>query len=352
MSPLPTPSDPAPPSLGKAHARRLREIYRSAGWPCQDPLEIELLAAGLLERVQSPSGHESLRVTDAGVRALAAALAGNRAAFTAHESLVERVAQEMGRAGRIVWRGIGLRAQVPQAEADPPFRWCMARPDVFSIRNTSLAAAVDPIVHEVKVRRADLLGDLRHEAKRAAYLDLGECWYVLGCDARGRCIAAPEEVPPECGVLVLEHGRLHAARAAPRSRRSGLPFGVWMALAKATPVAGLDDDAQALLALHALAASAWSDRPGGGAFTRPFSGSVGSCKGSGLAGLGASVGAGVGADVPGMALTPVRRRARADPRRRARQLQPRRRRPRECRPRWTVRVLPFPARVRAGQGRV
>jgi hypothetical protein len=51
------------PALGKAHARRLREIYRSAGWPCQDLLEIELLAAGMLDRVQAPSGHESLRVT-------------------------------------------------------------------------------------------------------------------------------------------------------------------------------------------------------------------------------------------------------------------------------------------------
>jgi hypothetical protein len=106
---------------------------------------------------------------------------------------------------------------------------------------------VDPIVHEVKVRRADLLGDLRNGAKRAAYLALGECWYVLGCDARGRCIAAADEVPPECGVLVLERGRLHAVRAAPRARRSGLPFGTWMALAKAAPVAGLDEDAQALL---------------------------------------------------------------------------------------------------------
>lgn len=239
--------NPAPVALGKPHARRLREIYRSAGWPCQDPLEIELLAAGLLERVRSSSGHESLRVTDAGVQWVAAALARNRAAFAAHEVLVERVAQEMGRAGRIVWRGLGLHAQVPGTGENRPLRWCMARPDVFSIRNTSLAEAVDPIVHEVKVRRADLLGDLRNGAKRAAYLALGECWYVLGCDARGRCIAAPDEVPPECGVLVFEQGRLHSIRAAPRERRSGLPFGTWMALAKATPVAGLDEDTQVLL---------------------------------------------------------------------------------------------------------
>lgn len=247
--PDPFPVSPRPlPPLGKAHARRLREIYRSAGWPCQDPLEIELLAAGLLDRVREPSGHEALRVTDAGVQLPATALARNRAAFSAHEALVERVAQEMGRAGRIAWRGLSLRAQVPAADAGEPPRWCIARPDVFSIRNTSVANYVEPIVHEVKVRRADLLGDLRQSAKRNAYLDLGECWYVLGCDARGRCIAAPDEVPAECGVLVFGQGRLAVARAAPRRSRSNLPFGVWMALAKATPFTGLDDDAQAPLA--------------------------------------------------------------------------------------------------------
>lgn len=235
---------PAAP-VGRAHARRLREIYRSAGWPCQDPLEIELLAAGLLERVASATGHETLRVTDAGVQWLAATLAGNRAAFSAHEALVDRVAREMGRAGRIAWRGLALRAQVTCGDAAS--RWCIAKPDVFSIRNTSVAAYVDPVVHEVKVRRADLLADLRNADKRAAYLDLGECWYVLGCDARGRCIGEPDEVPSECGVLVAESGRLVLARAAARRSRDALGFGVWMALAKAAPAAGLDDDAQPML---------------------------------------------------------------------------------------------------------
>jgi prepilin signal peptidase PulO-like enzyme (type II secretory pathway) len=230
------------PAIGKAHARRLREIYRSAGWPCQDPLEIELLAAGLLHRVHAPSGHESLRVSDAGVQLLATTLAANRKAFSAHEALVERVAREMSRAGRIAWRGLSLRAQVPGDEgAGNPLRWCIAMPDVFSIRNTSVATYVDPIVHEVKVRRADLLSDLRSEAKRAAYLDLGECWYVLGCDARGRPIAQADEVPAECGVMFVEGSRLIVARSAPRRQRNGLPFGVWMALAKATPLPVTDD---------------------------------------------------------------------------------------------------------------
>lgn len=241
---------PAPlslPPLGKPHARRLREIYRSAGWPCQDALEIDLLAAGLLQRVQATSGHETLRVTDAGVRWMAQTLARNRAALSAHEALVEQVALEMCRGGRLAWRNLSLRAQVPTGDATKPQRWCIARPDVFSIRHTSVEAYVEPIVHEVKVRRADLLGDLRQEAKRGAYLDLGACWYVLGSDARGRPIADPTEVPAECGVMVLERGRLKVARAAPRPARGALPFGVWMALAKATPVAGLDEDTQGLL---------------------------------------------------------------------------------------------------------
>ena len=243
-------SNPKPLShavLGRSHARRLREIYRSAGWPCQDPLEIELLAAGMLERVRSPLGHETLSVTEAGLALLAGTLAANRARLGAHEALVERVALDMCRAGRIAWRGLSLRAQVPGDEGGSPLRWCVARPDVFSIRNTSVAEYVEPIVHEVKVRRSDLLADLRQDAKRAAYLDLGECWYVLGCDARGKCIAQPEEIPASCGVMVMSEGRLTVARAAPRASRREIPFGVWMALAKAAPVAGLDDDCQGLL---------------------------------------------------------------------------------------------------------
>ncbi|MDB5870019.1 MAG: hypothetical protein JWP96_2351 [Polaromonas sp.] len=235
-------------ALGRAHAKRLREIYRSAGWPCQDMLEIELLAGGMLERVASHAGHETLRVTDAGIGWLAATLARNRLVLSAHEALVEQVACEMVRAGRITWRALSLRAQLPPASEGERARWCMVRPDVFSIRNTTVETYVDPIVHEVKVSRADLLGDLRRPDKRTAYLDLGgECWYVLGCDAKGRPIGAADEIPAECGVMVMENRHLAVVRAAPRSTRQNLPLGVWMALAKATPVAGLNDDAQGLL---------------------------------------------------------------------------------------------------------
>jgi len=236
------------PPLGRLHARRLREIYRSAGWPCQDLLEIELLATGMLQRVAGPAGHETLRVTDAGIAYLAATLLRNRSALSKHEALVEQVACEMVRAGRIAWRGLGLRAQLPPQTEGGKVHWCVVRPDVFSIRNTTVQEYVEPIVHEIKVHRSDLLGDLRRPEKRAAYLDLGgECWYVLGCDAKGQPIGAADEIPAECGVMLMEGSRLVVARAAPRRARQSLPLGVWMALAKATPVAGLNDDEQGML---------------------------------------------------------------------------------------------------------
>ena len=53
--------------MKRRHHQRLRDVYRSAGWPSLDTLEVELLAIGLLARVQTPSGFEVLRVTDAGV---------------------------------------------------------------------------------------------------------------------------------------------------------------------------------------------------------------------------------------------------------------------------------------------
>jgi hypothetical protein len=235
--------------LGRVHARRLREVYRSAGWPCCDAIEVDLLAARLLERVRSVHGHETLRVTDRGISHIAESLVVNRAALSAHEALVERVAREMTRAGRIAWRNLSLRARLAGAAEGEPHRWCIARPDVFSIRNTSVEAYAQPIVHEIKVRRADLLSDLKKPDKRAAYLDLGgECWYVLGCDARGRPIGTADEIPVECGVLILENDRLMVARAALHRSQARMPFAVWMALAKAQPVPGFEEDLQVPLA--------------------------------------------------------------------------------------------------------
>jgi hypothetical protein len=226
--------DSTPMALGRVHARRLRELYRSAGWPSQDKVEVELLAAGLLERMTALSGHDQVRLTDAGIKYLALAFHKNRQARSAHETLVDRVAQTMIRDGRIVWTGLSLRAQLP-SEPETATRWKICMPDVFSIRNTTVAGYLEPVVHEIKVSRADLLGDLKSQDKRDSYLNVGgQCWYVLGCDSKGRPIAKPEEIPDECGVMLWAAERLEVIRNAPKRAIADLPFSMWMALAKST----------------------------------------------------------------------------------------------------------------------
>lgn len=288
LLPLPTPATPQ-----RTHLRRMLDLWRSDGWPCKDGLDIELLAAGWVDMV-TEAGHQKLRLTAQGMALLAAARQRNQRATGAHDRLAERVATQLHDAGRVVWRELSLRAKletthrapVPaqaldlfppgggtasaaanaaaadaaeadvaaggtsadaaptapgpvtmprQASFEPSASgWRMARPDVFSVRNTSAEAYLHPVVHEVKVSRADLFSDLRHAAKRAAYQWLCcECHYVFPAG-----MAQPQELPPELGVWVLhgdaDTGRLEQLRPA-RHTPCTLPFVVWLALAKASP---------------------------------------------------------------------------------------------------------------------
>ncbi len=215
---------PPMPALSRAHWSRLRQMVRSAGWPCHDALELDLLAAGLLERITPSSGHVFLQPSPAGLQALSTQRRRNQHARSTHAELVQRVAEQLALEGRIAYAELPLRAK-------PGDRWLRLRPDVFSIRHTTRSEGLAPMVHEIKTSRADLLGDLRNPDKRAGYRALaGCCYYVL---AEG--IADPSEVPEECGVLQAEDACLRLLRAAPRAAVT-LDFGTWMALARATPV--------------------------------------------------------------------------------------------------------------------
>lgn len=250
--------------LSRAQQSRLMTIWRSGGWPCKDAVEIEFLARGWVTLSASAKGHETLQLTPAGLEVLGQARQRQKRSASAHDRLAERVATHLVDAGRIVWRELSLRAQyecreeVPADGAAPELAspmalpldmdipeqvhaapakasWRVARPDVFSIRNTSVEAYLQPTVHEIKVSRADLLSDLRHAAKRESYQWLCcECTYVFPAG-----LAEPEELPEELGVWVVhgdvETGRLEMLRPA-RHAPCQLPFAVWMALAKATPV--------------------------------------------------------------------------------------------------------------------
>ena len=248
----------------RVHLARLRSIWRSAGWPCRDAVELDLVAAGWAILQQGADGHETIRLTELGIRLLAEARQRNLRSFSLHDRLADRVAAHLMSAGRIVWRELSLRARIQAA--DPPSSgadasadalmwledgsvlprpsqgggaWRMARPDVFSVRRTSVEDYLQPMVHEIKASRADLLSDLRHAAKRESYRWLScETCYVLPAG-----VAEPQEIPEELGVWLLhgpvDTGVLEFARPS-RHVPCKLPFAVWMALAQATPCT--DDD--------------------------------------------------------------------------------------------------------------
>ena len=263
------------PKPTRAHLSRLMKIWRSAGWPSRDPIDIDLLAAGWVSVVGDHPANECLRLTDAGVALLAHSRQTQRRSESDHDRLALRMADLLMASGRLVWRELSLRAQVDVEPADnaaattdgatgadappppiagepaslwddepddlaqtgprKPHRWRLARPDLFSVRRTSNPAYLHPVVHEVKVSRADLLSDLRHAAKRNSYQWLAsECHYVFP-----HGMAEPQELPEELGVWVIhgdiETGPLEMLRPA-RHAPCTLPFDVWMSMAKASPV--------------------------------------------------------------------------------------------------------------------
>jgi hypothetical protein len=295
MTALPSTPVPTPPvQLNRFHRTRLMQIWRSAGWPCKDALEIDLLAARLVALHTSPEGCETLRLTDEGIRTLASARQRSARALSTHDRLAHKFAEHLLAAGRIVWRELSLRAVVdgpapvpstqeaaaasaPRGGSTPLWSedpdtpatraaanvWRMARPDLFSVRNTTVPGYLQPMVHEVKASRADLLSDLRHDAKRQAYQWLcEECYYVFPAG-----VAEADEIPEHFGVWVLhgglddgEAGRFELLRPA-RHATCALPFAVWMALCKATPMRSEAELAQAHLGEPGEGESAASELP-------------------------------------------------------------------------------------------
>ena len=123
-----------PFTLTRFHRTRLMQIWRSAGWPCKDALEIDLLAAQLIALHVSPDGCETLRLTEAGIRTLAEARQRGVRALSGHDRLGQRFAAHLLAAGRIVWRELSLRAAVEAAGLRPARERASGRPSAWPRR--------------------------------------------------------------------------------------------------------------------------------------------------------------------------------------------------------------------------
>ena len=79
----------------RIHLTRLMSIWRSGGWPCRDVVELDLVAAGWAALAQDAGRHETIRLTDAGIRLLADFRQRNQRSLSAHDRLAARVAANL-----------------------------------------------------------------------------------------------------------------------------------------------------------------------------------------------------------------------------------------------------------------
>lgn len=225
-------NDRRPSPLPRGHAARLRHYWRSQGWACHDTIDIDLLRWGLVVEWPGRDAASRLVLTDAGRATLGDGLKRNRRARDEHGRTVAAVAEHLASAGRLVFTELSIRIEHEG-------RWRPCKPDVFSMVGGLRADHLAPQVHEIKVRRADLLGELRG-GKIERYRELAASIYLVIADG----IADADEIPADYGVALYSGtAGFRIARAAPIGDYT-LETRHWMALAKATPFISEKETAQ------------------------------------------------------------------------------------------------------------
>jgi hypothetical protein len=225
-----------PAVLPRRHGTRLRHYWRSHGWACHDTIDIDLLRWGLVEEATDSAQASCFLLTDAGRAALGDTVVHNRKTRSRHAQVVEGVARHLVGLGRLVFTELSVHTVDTNTENA---RWAPCKPDVFSLTRSLRPDHLAPQVHEVKVRRSDLLGELR-SGKIERYRELAaEVFFVI---VEG--IATVDEIPAEYGVIVWrDDGGYTFARAA-QKRDYNLETRHWMAMARARPFMADDDSVQ------------------------------------------------------------------------------------------------------------
>lgn len=199
-------------SLNKAAMRRLRWYYRgpnSKHRTQRDNADLDLIRVGAVNYLQGYN-NDYLVITRVGVQLLAEDLEQTRQTRVPHNTLAERLAHHLQTRDRITWLNIEFRVSPG----------ILARPDVFSVAATFNESRLSPMVHEVKVSRADFLSDVQKPEKRGAYGKIA-C-YVQYCVPEG--LVNLSEVPKDCGLVIeRSDGTFDTVRRGPRNKVSLTP---------------------------------------------------------------------------------------------------------------------------------
>ena len=76
------------------------------------------------------------------------------------------------------------------------------------------------IAFEVKLTKGDFKNEMDDPGKRAAAMRLSNQFYFVA----PRGILAPMEIPEDCGLIVVQDGKLRQLKEAPRRDRGDLPM--------------------------------------------------------------------------------------------------------------------------------
>jgi len=198
-------------NLTRKHYTRLRWYFRAPDGAASraDNDDLDLAALGLIERREYVGGSVYFRITQAGQQALAEENAREIERRSPHHELAQRLAEWLRGQGRITWENIELLIYLESGGKQA------VRPDVFSLMTTLNPEKISPVVHEVKVSRADFLADLAKPEKRTGYAKIAEAVYYVAPAG----IIYSSDIPPGCGLL-LEHepGRFELVVKAKRAK--------------------------------------------------------------------------------------------------------------------------------------
>lgn len=186
--------------LDKQQAKRLRFYFSKvvAQKHELDGVDLDLIGLKLIEIEPNKSWiGNTVKLTPLGVDILNQHRQATKQARSVHHDLGARLAEFLRGQGRITWENVEFRNHVNEPDIDYMRCECV-RPDVFSILPALQAHNANPCIHEVKVSRADFLGDLARPEKRAAYARMSEAVYYVAPEG----MITPSEVPQGFGLLV------------------------------------------------------------------------------------------------------------------------------------------------------
>lgn len=206
-------ADPAV-RLSRVHVKRLRYYFerRRANY-LADGFDLDLTGWKLI-KVESTRWNDYAEVTELGMETLHQHRQADIAARGVHHSLGGRLAEHLRKQGRITWENVEFRNRVKDIELNYE-RWQCVRPDVYSILPSLNLKGANPCVHEVKVSRADFLGDLAKPEKREAYAAMSEAVYYVAPEG----IIDPVEMPQGYGLLVERKESEFVLLKRPRKRK-------------------------------------------------------------------------------------------------------------------------------------